>query len=791
MAKQLLSVLNKMMSDNMELPHEFSVIMANINRMKEGDSENLKQETRQFIKLCKKYNLDQYITYVCKNGTSSLTAPQKTRDANFFINHLKKKDAGIAEEMRAEAIAQKVLRPDGNDYSTVKNDNEDNEDNEDYEEVNEALHGKKEIPTAHTDPDIFSGEYSRPLRRHVYFPEEGLEHIRPIELRSSKPDASLPRTTVSGSFDLLEDAGRTGATSTGRPIMKSSTPVSPTTEPVVSKTVDEILRNAQSVGAAAAAAIRQSGVRPGSKDDSLSVTRFDPSSVTEFAPSIVPRSGYTSSSVPSIVPRPGYDPSSVPRYVHPDDDPFSGIIGSTAPTSSYAPDSPSVHSIVPSSASDLFADNPFNWSAPLGNRTLPQSGGGNSNNPLLPHYVPKPDMILRLKALNANSKKNVSVMDDASNVSGLIRKLVNLPTDKASDKIGNSTWLYSATDPKMLHTLDERKGKESWTSTKWGDKCLVKCIQRGSKKDLCECIAQINDFDDDDDMVSFVHSLTPNELQILFKLFNVPLHRVDGVLVPIKASIWKNNFKCASENPNVITFITYCIELCSNPSNYLLLNTEDEIDCYKKIIDARKKRECDTLRTKPVRDAARYPLCPPQIYAPTKAFFQIGGNVNYVKHNSTIGKFLMNGGRITKQSGGAIDNACCANALEESLKAVVNQLKSQGKRVDSQDLELLEEDIKTMGEIEAGLRTLIEKKLKIYSYSLGSRNCRPGDDAEALSLHDIMVDDSIMMDNLKKDYELCTKQIQCDTNQYNQLLSQITNNLNTLQFSQPLIGPGF
>jgi hypothetical protein len=769
MAKQLESVLRKM-SDNMTLPYEFSEIMANIRTMKDGDSEKLRQETRKFIKLCKTYNLDKYITYVCKNGTSSLTAPQKTRDANFFINHLKKKDAGIAEELRAEAIAQKVLRPDGNDNE----DDEDDEDNADYEEVEGALYGKKEFLKEHTDLDIFSGEYSRPPDRHVRFPEEGLEHFRSIESRP-KPGASLPTslpasTPASIASDLLEKAKRKGEAVTSKS-MGSSTPVTttPTTEPIVSNTVAEVLRNARATAAAATATIMQSGVRPGGKDDSLVVSGFAPSSVSRPGPSSVSAPsdaevlatfvpGYALSDAP-------LDDAPVPRH--------RGILRRRDYDDAPSDDAPIT---------------PVSGYAPLGKEKL---DGGNPNNPLLPHYVPKPDMMLRLKALNANSKKNVSVVDDASNVSGLIRKLVNLPTDKASDKISNSTWLYSESDPKRLHTPDERKNRESWTHTKWGDKCLVKCIQRGSKKDLCECIAQIDDFDNDASMISFVHSLTPNELQILFKLFNVPLHRVDGVLVPIKASIWKNNFKCASENPNVITFITYCIELCSNPINYLLLNTEDEIDCYKKIIDARKKRECDTLRTKPVRDAARYPLCPPQIYAPTKAFFQIGGNVNYVKHNSTIGKFLMNGGRITKQSGGAIDNACCANALEESIKAVVNQLKSQGKRVDSQDLELLEEDIKTMGEIEAGLRTLIEKKLKIYSYSLGSRNCRPGDDAEALSLHDIMVDDSIMMDNLKKDYELCTKQIQCDTNQYNQLLSQITNNLNTLQFSQPLIGPGF
>jgi hypothetical protein len=380
--------------------------------------------------------------------------------------------------------------------------------------------------------------------------------------------------------------------------------------------------------------------------------------------------------------------------------------------------------------------------------------------------------------------------DDNSKISEVLRKFIPQTTADAPSTLGDSLWLYKTVhdedgneDIKLI-TESERTPK--WAEN-WSTKQLTKCIVYGNTAQLCKCIEEISDGEGYTE--DFVKSLSTDELQKLFKLFGVHLQRVDCVLVPPKVKDWKNSFPCSGKSPQVINFIVKCIELCSDPRNYLLLNTPEDVDCNKVIKEAEKKKRCETLRTKPPRNETSSPLCPQQVYAPMNAFYQLGGSVNYVNQNSTIGKFLMSGGRITKQSGGVTDNACCANMLEASLNAVVNQLKSQGKRISDSDLNHLKSDIALIGKIEAGLRTLIEKKLKIYSYSLGSRNCRPGDEAEVLELADIAGDDNAMGEKLKADYELCSKQIQGSCDQYNQLVSSFTNGLNALQL-QP-VGFGF
>jgi hypothetical protein len=384
---------------------------------------------------------------------------------------------------------------------------------------------------------------------------------------------------------------------------------------------------------------------------------------------------------------------------------------------------------------------------------------------------------------NMADNSSVKSVNDTDKISDLLRKFGPSSTADATGKLlGNSTWLYDGNS--ALKREGERKVE--W-ATHWNDKELIKCISYGDTNQLCKCIEEIPE--SEEYTKDFVQSLSPDELKKLFKLFGVHLQRVDCVLVPPKAQDWKNSFPCSGKSPKVINFIVDCINLCSDPANYLLLNTPEEVDCNKALKDAQKKQKCETLRTKPPRNETSSPLCPQQVLAPMNAFYDLGGSVNYVNQNSTIGKFLMSGGRITKQSGGVMENACCANMLEASLNAVVNQLKSQGKRISDSDLNTLKSDIAKMGRIEANLRNLIEKKLKIYSYSLGSRNCRLGNEAEELNLADIAGDDNAMGEKLKADYELCSKQIQGSCDQYNQLVSSFTNGLNALQL-QP-VGFGF
>uniref|UniRef100_A0A6C0DZZ1 Uncharacterized protein n=1 Tax=viral metagenome TaxID=1070528 RepID=A0A6C0DZZ1_9ZZZZ len=394
----------------------------------------------------------------------------------------------------------------------------------------------------------------------------------------------------------------------------------------------------------------------------------------------------------------------------------------------------------------------------------------------------------KIEYLQAMADKSIEKpADDSGKISELLRNFGPSSTADATDKLfGNSTWLYKKDDKGGEQLKPEGERVANWASN-WNDKALLKCIAYGDTNQLCKCIEGIPEGDNYAE--EFVKSLSSDELQKLFKLFGVHLQRVDCVLVPPRAKDWKNSFPCSNKSPNVIKFIVDCIELCSDPANYLLLNTQEDVDCYRELKIAQKKKQCETLRTKPPRNETSSPLCPQQVYAPMNAFYQLGGSVNYVNQNSTIGKFLMSGGRITKQSGGVTDNACCANMLEASLNAVVNQLKSQGKRISDSDLSHLKSDIALIGKIEASLRTLIEKKLKIYSYSLGSRNCRPGDEAEVLELADIAGDDNAMGEKLKADYELCSKQIQGSCDQYNQLVSSFTNGLNVLQL-QP-VGFGF
>lgn len=423
---------------------------------------------------------------------------------------------------------------------------------------------------------------------------------------------------------------------------------------------------------------------------------------------------------------------------------------------------------------------------------------GGSNPIVLPPYGMEKS--LRIEALQSDSTKGrESEAADSGQMSDLLRKFSPSSTADATGKLfGKSEWLYKKvkkTDGeedeedekgKKFELIPEEDRKVDWASN-WNEKELIKCIVYGDTNQLCKCIEGIPEGDSYTE--EFVKSLSSDELQKLFKLFGVHLQRVDCVLVPPRAKDWKNSFPCSNKSPNVIKFIVDCIELCSDPENYLLLNTQEDVDCYRELKNAQKKKQCETLRTKPPRNETSSPLCPQQVYAPTNAFYQLGGSVNYVNQNSTIGKFLMSGGRITKQSGGVTDNACCANMLEASLNAVVNQLKSQGKRISDSDLNQLKSDIAIMGRIEANLRTLIEKKLKIYSYSLGSRNCRPGDEAEVLELAEIADGDNAMGEKLKADYELCSKQIQGSCDQYNQLVSSFTNGLNALQL-QP-VGFGF
>lgn len=376
--------------------------------------------------------------------------------------------------------------------------------------------------------------------------------------------------------------------------------------------------------------------------------------------------------------------------------------------------------------------------------------------------------------------------DDTPDVNELIKKLAGVSTaDKPSD-IGNSRWLYDEKGTVIPDNIDKwRNFSEPWENPEDNRNKLLKCIKYQDRTKLCECIESINIDEENTNII--VQELTPFELKVLFKLFNVGTYRVDHVIVPIKASVWKNNFKCPTTNESIVNFITKCIELCSNPKNYALLNTAEDIKCYTTLQDEKKKQKCLTTRRKPAQNEVISPLCSQQIFAPIEAMFQLGGSVNYVKQNSTIGKFLMSGGRITKQSGGSFENACCANKLEKSLNVVVAQLKNQGKKINDTDLSVLTKALYKMGEIEAGIRNLIEKKLKIYSYSLASRNCRLGDKAEELNIADIVGDNSAMNEKLKEDYELCSKEIQDNYGQLNHLIAQITNGLNTLQYAQPLL----
>jgi hypothetical protein len=346
-----------------------------------------------------------------------------------------------------------------------------------------------------------------------------------------------------------------------------------------------------------------------------------------------------------------------------------------------------------------------------------------------------------------------------------------------SDKKYDSEWIVMNTDGTDI----KRAGLKKFADDSLGGKNILKCMVMGSVADLEQCLAS----NVDEDLNEIVTHMSRQELQLLFKKFEVPYTTLpSGIQVPSKQ--WGQWAKGKKFPENVTAFVLECINMCNQPSNYPLLNDSETIDCYKAQQKKLQEANCNTMRLKGNMPTAPSSLCasmsPYNVGMPMMIAGLTGGGVKFVNNSNSMGRFLLSGGASFKQSGGD----CCADRYKKLLNSVKNTLASRGVKINGQDLRKLE---RTIDGLTAGEEQLIklQQKVQHFANQRSLLNCGVPKTEVNVGYDDIFKNPENLDKVFEKNLEECQKDMTNLLQSQNQLYgSQFIPGINALLQSQPL-----
>ncbi len=345
-----------------------------------------------------------------------------------------------------------------------------------------------------------------------------------------------------------------------------------------------------------------------------------------------------------------------------------------------------------------------------------------------------------------------------------------------SDKIFESEWIVMKDDGKTI----KRAGKEAFADDSLKIKNIFKCMRMGSVAELEHCLAM----NTDENLSDIVIKMSRQELQLLFKKFEVPYTTLpSGIQVPSKQ--WGQWAKGKKFPENVTAFVLECINMCNQPFNYPLLNDKDVMECYKAEQKKLQDAKCN-MRSKGIMPTAPSSLCasmsPYNVGMPMMIAGLTGGGVKFVNNSNSMGRFLLSGGASFKQSGGD----CCADRYKKLLNSVKNTLASRGVKINGQDLRKLE---RTIDGLTAGEEQLIklQQKVQHFANQRSLLNCGVPKTEVNVGYDDIFKNPENLDKVFEKNLEECQKDMTNLLQSQNQLYgSQFIPGINALLQSQPL-----